>query len=259
MQDRKLLTATIGLAAMPRLVPHAVWTTLVSGLPRAQLVEAEDLLWECRAIKSAREARQVERASAIVRHALDSVASSVHATEMSLAAQLFREARLRGAEDIRMMVAGSLGAQRVQPSDAWVFRPPEPVAIADGERLAVTFRASWERYWSEATRTFTMRDGRLEPVRGAAMLARFDTAVERARSGVTIASWIDAAMTETATADRQALERFGFGRGIGITADEPPILARETDTPIVPGMCLVLTAAATVDDGLVLHADTIII
>jgi hypothetical protein len=48
-------------------------------------------------------------------------------------------------------------------------------------------------------------------------------------------------------------------RGIGITADEPPILTRENDTPIVPGMCLVLTAAASVGDGLVLHADTIVI
>ena len=44
-----------------------------------------------------------------------------------------------------------------------------------------------------------------------------------------------------------------------VTADEPPILARGNDTPIVPGMCLVLTAATTADDHLVLHADTIAI
>src|SRR5262245_32311033 len=57
LRERRLLDAALGLAAMPRLVPHAQWASLVSGLPHARLIDAEDLVWECRAIKSAREAR----------------------------------------------------------------------------------------------------------------------------------------------------------------------------------------------------------
>jgi Xaa-Pro dipeptidase len=231
LRDRNLLGATIGLAAMPRLVPHGAWRSLVSGLPHATLVDAEDLVWECRAIKSAREVRQVQHASEIVQRALDAVAWSTAATEMSLAAQLFRAARLHGAEDIRMMVA----ALR---DDDWAFRPPEPRRIDDGERLAVTFRVSWERYWAEATRTFAVHDDRLKPVADGVLRARFDAAVQRARSDGTIR---------------------GSGHGIGITPDEPPIFSRDNDTPIAPGMCLVLTEAASSDDGPALHADTVVI
>src|SRR5262245_25067394 len=45
LKERNLLEATVGLAAMPRLVPHVEWTTLASGLSRARLVDAEDLVW----------------------------------------------------------------------------------------------------------------------------------------------------------------------------------------------------------------------
>src|SRR5262245_7922621 len=86
LEERGLSRGTIGLAAMPRLVPHAEWTTLASGVPDAVFVDAEDLVWECRAIKSAREVRQVRRAAEIVRRTLSALASSAHATEMLLAA-----------------------------------------------------------------------------------------------------------------------------------------------------------------------------
>jgi len=252
LRERHLLQATIGLAAMPRLVPHAEWSRLVSGLPDARLVDAEDLVWEQRARKSAREVRQVRRASEIVRRALDSLSSSTHATEMSLAAQLFHGARMHGAEDIRMMLASPGDGDRA-------FRPPEPRAIDDGARLAVMCRASWERYWSDATRTFSVRGGRLEPVFDTTLRARFDAAVERARPGATIASWVDAALSQSTPDERHALERCGLGHGIGITADELPAFSRETHTAIAPGMCLVLTVASSSGDGVALHADTIVI
>jgi D-alanyl-D-alanine dipeptidase len=252
LKERNLLGATIGLAAMPRLVPHAVWTSLVAALPRATLVEAEDLVWECRAVKSAREVRQIERASAIVRRALDSLPSSAHATEMALAAHLFREARMRGAEDIRLLVA-ALGDRD------WTFRPPEAREIEDGSRLAVTFRVSWERYWSEATRTFTVRGDRLQPLADTTLRTRFEAAVDCARSGGTSADCVDAAVSAATADERQALERCGFGHGIGVTAVEPPLVSPGNHTVIAPGMCLVLAAAASSDERLALHADTIVV
>jgi Xaa-Pro aminopeptidase len=252
LKERDLLQAAIGLAAMPRLAPHGEWRTLASGLPQAKLVDAEDLVWEQRARKSTREVRQVQRASKIVRHAFDAVPSSIHATEMSLAAQLFRDARMQGAEDIRMMVAPLAGHD-------WAFRPPEARAIDDGTRIAVMFRASWERYWSEATRTFIVRGSRLEPVADATLGMRFDAAVARARAGGTIARCVDAALSETTPDERLALERCGLGHAIGITANEMPIFSREDHTAIEPGMCFVLTAAAASASGLALHADTIVV
>jgi Xaa-Pro aminopeptidase len=252
LRERGLARGTIGLAAMPRLVPHAEWTALAAGLPAAALVDAEDLLSECRAIKSVREVRQVRRAAEIVRHALDSAASSTHATEMLLAAQLFRDARLHGAEDIRLMLAPLC-------DDDWTFRPPEHLALEDGVRLAVTFAASWERYWSEATRTFIVRDARLEPVVNTTVEARFAAAVERARAGATIADCVDAALSQATPRERKALEQCGLGHGIGLATDESPIFADDNHVAIAPGMCLVLTAAAASTDGVALCADTVVI
>src|SRR5262245_21125502 len=252
LQERGLSDGTIGLAAMPRLVPHAEWATLASGLPDAALVDAEDLVWECRAIKSARETRQVRRAAEIVNRTLDGLVSWPTRTELTLAAQLFREARLRGAEDIRLMVA------RLD-NDDWTFRPPEHVAMEDGLRLAVTFAASWERYWSEATRTFIVRADRLEPIVDRTVEARFAAAVARARSGATIADCLDAVLSEAAPRERTALERCSLGHGIGITPHEDPSFAIDGRTTIVPGMCLVLNAAAASNDGVALHGDTVVV
>lgn len=252
LKERNLLQAAIGLAAMPRLVPHAEWRKLVSGLPHAKFVDTEDLVWEQRACKTEREIRQVRRASEIVGRALDSAAAPAHATEVALAAQLYRDARMNGAEDIRMMIASL-------PDSDWAFRPPEPRAIEDGERLAVMFRASWERYWSEATRTFTVRRGRLEPVIDTKLQTQFEAAVERARAGATIAGWVDAAVSDMTPQERRALARFGLGHGIGITADEMPTFSRDNHTALASGMCLVVTAAAASDDGLALHGDTIVV
>jgi Xaa-Pro aminopeptidase len=142
----------------------------------------------------------------------------------------------------------------------WAFRPPEPRAIEDGDRLAVMFRASWERYWSEATGTYTVRDGRLEPVVDTTLRTRFDASVERVRSGARISTVVDTILSQATAGERHALERCGgLGHGIGITADEIPIFSLENHTAVAPGMCLVLTAASSSSEGLALHADTVVI
>ena len=51
--------AAIGLAGMPRLVPHGQWTTLAAGLADATLVNADAIVDRQRAIKSEREIAQI--------------------------------------------------------------------------------------------------------------------------------------------------------------------------------------------------------
>jgi hypothetical protein len=68
-----------------------------------------------------------------------------------------REARMRGAEDIRLMVT--------RPSESdWAFRPAGDVAFHEDDTVSLHLGASWERYWSEAIRTYVVRAGRLDPV-----------------------------------------------------------------------------------------------
>lgn len=249
LEERTLTASTIGLAAMPRLVPHAEWAALVAGLSRARLVDAEALVDGQRAVKSSREIGQVRRASHIVGRALDELPA---VDESRLAAHVIRAARLMGAEDIRVMVA--------RPDDpGWAFRPPEPRPLHAGESLAVTCGASWERYWSEATRTFVARGERLEPFMDDEIASRFQAMAARAAAGTPVADWVRAARSAMTPAERGLIAPYGLGHGIGVTPEEWPVLSADSGATIASGMCLVLRTAVSTGEGLALHADTVIV
>src|SRR5262252_2032582 len=127
LADRGLTRATNGLAGLPRLFPHAEWSTLAARLAGTTLVDAEDIVDRQRAIKSPREIAQVRHASDIVDRALAGIAEGRPAAddEMRLAAMVMREARMRGAEDIRLLMA--------RPGERdWAFRPVADAAFREG-------------------------------------------------------------------------------------------------------------------------------
>lgn len=263
LAERGLTRARLGLAAMPRLVPHADWQTLVAGLAGATLVDAEDLVNRERAIKSDRELAQIRRASEIVHRALDSVARPFQdrergavgharaADESSLAADVIHDARMHGAEDIRLMIA--------RPRDAaWAFRPVEDRPLRDGETVTLLVAASWERYWSEATRTFVVSAHRIDPVWPADLDARFRALASALQPGLTIADWTRAALDTLTPVEANAIAPYGLGHGIGITPEEQPLLSTADPSAIARGMCLAVRVAFESDNGVVLHGDTIV-
>jgi Xaa-Pro aminopeptidase len=248
LTERRLLSARIGLAGLPELMPHADWATLAAVLDRATLVDAEGLVSRQRAIKSHREREQVRRATQIVTRAL---AAPPSVDEALLAAHLIREARMQGAEDIRVMIG--------RPKDGGaVFRPPEDTAIADGDPVNVMLAASWERYWSEEIRSYTARNGRLELVWNDEMSARFRAIVASVQPGLSIGDWAGATLAAMTPAEQQALVSVGLGHGIGITPVETPHLSPGEPLTIQSGMCLVVCSAMTSEENVVLHAETVI-
>lgn len=254
LADRGLSAATIGLAGLPRLVPHEVWSTLAAGLVRATLVEAEEIVDRQRAIKSPREIAQVRRASQIVDQALTSVPGSrpVAADEARLAAFVMREARMRGAEDIRLLIA------RTGEPD-WAFRPAEGAAFAGGDTVSVHLAASWERYWSEAIRTYVVRTDRLDLAWNGELDERFQKLVAAATPGITVAEWVRAAGATLSASERRSLDPYGPGHGIGVTPEESPMLAADSQAIVESGMCLVVRAVLNGDRGVVVHGDTIVV
>jgi Xaa-Pro aminopeptidase len=254
LAERGLTSATIGLAGLPRLVPHAEWSALVAGLRDATLVDAEDIVWNQRAIKSAREIAQVRRASRIVDQALASlpaVRPSI-ADEARLAALVVREARMQGAEDIRLSIART-------GLPEWAFRPAEGEAIREGDVLAIHLSASWERYWSEAIRTCIAGSEGLACVSDREIDERIGKLVDAARPGVSVSEWARAAGATMTASEMRSLAPYGLGHGIGVTPEEWPMLSADSDATIQSGMCLVLRTALTSDRGLVLQGDTIIV
>jgi Xaa-Pro aminopeptidase len=253
LAERGLTRARIGLAAMPRLVPHGEWARLVAGLADSTLVDAEDFVDHQRAIKSGREIAQIRRASNIVRRGLESLAQRApSAGEWRVVADLIREARMQAAEDVRVMIARTNGAE-------WAFRPVDNVEFGEGDTVGVLLAASWERYWSESIRTFRVAADRFEPLWSADFAARFDTLAGELRAGVTTGHWSRTALASMTVAERNAIAPYGPGNGIGITPEEWPPLSDQDETRIEGRMCFAVRAAFESRDGMVLHGDTVVV
>jgi Xaa-Pro dipeptidase len=251
--ERGLTASRIGLAGLPQLVPHDHWARLSGSLAGATLVSADDIVDRQRAIKSEREIAQLRRASSIVHLGMTAVAAAAASDgEWHLVARAMREARMQGAEDIRVMVA------RPRQPD-WAFRPVEDVGFQDGETLGVLLAASWERYWSQSIRTFRISGRRFEPLGSVESATRFRAFTTGLRPGVNIAQWTEAALATMSPAERTAIAPYGLGEGIGITPEEWPILSADTDLTIESGMCFNVRAAFESPDGLILHGDTIVV
>ncbi|HEY7285894.1 MAG TPA: M24 family metallopeptidase [Vicinamibacterales bacterium] len=257
LAERKLTAKTIGLAGLPRLVPFDEWRALLDGLEQATLVDAEALVDRQRALKSTREVAVIRRASRIVNLALARVETMETlrgaTTESALAAEVVREARLAGAEDIRLMIC------RPRESDA-AFRPPEDSAVAPGEVLFLHIAASTERYWAEAIRTFHAGSSIFESVAPEDMRRRFQALVGMFRPGTSVQDCVRAVRTGMTASEWQALDVCGGpGHGIGVTPEESPVLSESCDDTLAPGMCLTVRAALQHEDRIVLHGETIVL
>jgi Xaa-Pro aminopeptidase len=242
LAERHSLGAAIGLAGLRRMMPYDQWDLFSAAVTGAKLMDAEPLVDSLRSVKSDREIAEVWAASKIVHTTFDDLEAGCFdaATESLVAARLIRRARMQGAEDVRVMVANPLDPD-------WAFRPPEDGAIAESETISVLVRASWERYWAEATRTYSVRCGRFEPEWSESDAALFDSIIQRFTPGRSVAELLGELGTACA------------GNGIGITAIEPPILSTNDSVTILqPGMCLSirLTLASSVVRGEMIVIET---
>lgn len=225
LAEKNLLSETMGLAGIRRMMPYDQWRKLSADLEGADFKNAEPFIDRLRAIKSAREIAQVRSAGQIVHRTLDELNTRRFEilNESRVAADLMRDARMQGAEDVRVLIA--------RPHESgWAFRPPEDRTIAEGETVIVHLGASWERYWSEAIRTYSTRAGRFEVLWDDGHETRFQSIVAHLESGRTIAEFVKMAAGSI-------IEPYGLGHSIGNTPTEPPMLSADDQTRIEPGMC----------------------
>jgi Xaa-Pro dipeptidase len=254
LEERGLTNQRLGLAGMPRLVPYDEWRQLVVGLGRAALVDAEAIVDRQRAIKSPREVAQMRRASELAMAAARRL-SDVRAgriTESDLAAEIMRDARRAGAEDIRLMIA--------RPAEThWAFRPPEEHRLDEDTTFVLHLAVSWERYWGEVTRTFHVRANTIEPAWTDHLEQRYRQLAAACRPGIVVRDAVARARAVLTPDEWQALETCGLGHGIGVTPEETPSLSGGCNDMLQPGMCLVIRSAMRTDGRLVVHGETTIL
>jgi Xaa-Pro aminopeptidase len=252
LAERGLTRGTLGLAGLPRLMPYDEWRTIAAGLQHATLADAEALVDRERAVKSTREQAQIRRAHTIADLAVGRIETVkvTGMTESSLADAILHDARLAGAEDVRLMIG------RPEETD-WAFRPPEGAPVSAGDSLFVHLAVSWERYWAEVTRTFRIEAGALELDWPGTLDARFRRLVAAIQPGAAVRDCARTARATMTPDEWQSLGVCGLGHGIGVTPEEPPILSEACADTFEPGMSLVVRALLQYHGRLVAHGETI--
>jgi Xaa-Pro aminopeptidase len=129
LKGKKLVPSNVGLSGLKRM-PYQQYQTLMTELDGCTLKDASDLISGLRIIKSEREADQVRRASRILGKLIAYLKEGRFdgVNERRLEALLYREARLEGAEDFRVLIARPSGAN-------WAFRPIDDLPISAGDRV----------------------------------------------------------------------------------------------------------------------------
>ena len=132
LREKNMLPATIACAGCAESMPYYQVQLLDESLADCKVVNFDHVMRRLRMVKSDRECDQIRRASRIVARMFGMLGEIV-APEINmrgLEARLYREARLEGAGDIRILLA--------QPRETdWSLGPPEDETVAPGASLIV--------------------------------------------------------------------------------------------------------------------------
>jgi Xaa-Pro aminopeptidase len=203
-----------------------------------ELVAADGLIEELRAIKDAGELERIRAAAALADAALTEVLEQGLAgrTARDVALDLEVAMRRRGAEAVAFPPIVASGAHGALPHAV-----PRDVEIATGTLVVIDWGAQLDGYASDCTRTFAT--GELD-ARDAAIyrvvLEAQEAALAAVRPGPT-GREVDAVAREIITAAGHG-EHFGhgLGHGVGLEVHEGPRLSARGETALAPGMVVTI-------------------
>ena len=229
-EGANLTHARIGLAGFEASIPVTDWNAIAKGLPDVQWQTRDEEVTALRAAKEDWEIAAMTRAAGILDKALSFAPGLIRPGETvrGIIAIIDRVARSAGAEDVRYMVASG-------PQAGIALHPVDDRVLAAGDTLLIYAAIEAQRYWAETARTFVL--GPASP----ALKALHDRAMDRvaalraaARPGV-------AASALAGVSTARALG-YGLGNGIGLDAEEFPLIAPNAAGKLVAGATLALRA-----------------
>jgi len=235
LKEKGLIPGTIGDAGLKRLMPHHQLKSLTEALEGCTVLDAEDMVLDMRKIKSPREQDQVRRASRIVKHCLNLLSAKTfpNFNERSVEAFIIKEARMEGAEDVRLLLARSSETQGA-------FRPTENRVIPDGTTMMLYLTLSFERYWSSAIRTYVVKDNSFSLCEMPELDSLFRERVAKIRPGISVSEWCEETMTEISKHDGDFLLAYRLGEGVGLSPVERPLVEVGASEDFLEAMCLCL-------------------
>jgi Xaa-Pro aminopeptidase len=153
----------------------------------------------------------------------------------AITAEIDGTIRAHAAEDVRIMVAS--GKQT-----GLSMRPADDRVLTAGDMVMLYVAAEVQRYWAEGARTFvlgTASDAMRDlAARCSGALASMRDAIRPGVAAQTLAQAADRALGDEKL--RTAARAYGYGNGIGLDAEEAPMIAPDCSDAIANNAALAL-------------------
>ena len=251
LSDMGLASAVIGceLGYEQRLgLPMRAWEQIVSAFPRAKFVDASELLWRLRVVKSEAEVERLRKACQATSRAFEACYSQAREgwTEEQVAVVMSKAMLDAGAEapGFNIICSGKDDYQRISAR-------PTGRALRKGDMLWVDASAVFDGYWSDFCRAAvpggpSPEQVRLQRIAHEATMA----AMEAIKPGVPVSMIAE-------TCARQ-LGKHGFnltfdagrcGHGLGLMSTEPPHVATYDPTILEEGMVITVEPGIVNEEG----------
>jgi len=235
LEEKSLTESRIGLAGVDEWMPYDQRQFLINALKKCTFVDSQPFFRDMRIIKSERELDQIRRASHIVNKVFEKLDSATlpGLIERALEATIIKEARLEGAEDVRVL----FGLPRQKN---WALRPAGEESLPAGESLIIYLALVYERYWSAAARTLQIEDHILKIPQLEAWQSFYSELTDCLQPGKDIATCRRDILARIEKHDTDFIFDYGLGQGIGLSPEEGPWLDETAGGSLESGMCMAL-------------------
>jgi Xaa-Pro aminopeptidase len=240
LDERGLIKARIGMELSGEMVldlPYQEYERLRANIPDAKLIDASQLIWQLRMIKSKAEIARIEKACAITGEAYSLTFRSIHPgfRETDIESMMYRNMLELGGRSPWVMITSGSGNYDV------LTKSGSHRVIEPGDMIWMDCGCAVDGYWSDFSRAGVV--GGPSPEQEEAQREIHEITrmgVNMVRPGVPVA--------EIAARCNEALETLGWqitsnisglasrvGHGIGMNITELPSLNEEDPTVLAPG------------------------
>ena len=245
LREKGLDRGVIGMELGPSIHMHMGRShadAIIRGLPRAQIVDANDAIWEVRSVKSAREVERLRKAAEITANGVSTGFDALKPgmTEKQLMSVMTSAMCEKGASELRMnlLYAG--------PRAMWADGLPTDYVITEGDLVQYDGGCVYEGYWCDFKRMAAIGEPRPDQRRfynlaKNALLA----AIDAIGPGVPFNALLQAAFDVNDAAGFSDFSRWclengwsAIGHSIGLDVHEHPGLSATNRDPLKPNMVL---------------------
>jgi Xaa-Pro dipeptidase len=244
IEEKGLQNARLGWVASDHTTEEmsaALFDALHTGLPKASIERASDLVNRVRLRKEPAEVDLLRRSTQVAEIAGDAIRSSIKlgAEDFAVAGSAAGAAVAAGADRCDVLLS-------VDPSRYAL--PSSHQRFQHGGPISMELTVECDGYWIQICRTFSLGppDDRQKRVFAACRDA-YSASVDAARPGVRAADVANAAIAVVDKAGYQGCIKYGLGHGIGLDLPEPFSIDPTENAALVDGMCLVLHVGVWAD------------